>query len=61
MGYAVALTLAIVAALMYRTSSRVVFGFLRRRDPRFFIALPIAIAVIAWLIFAAFWTAGQQP
>ena len=59
MGYFVAITLVIMAGLMYRTSSRVVFEFAKRRDRRIFVALPIAIFAIAWLIYAAWWSAGH--
>lgn len=53
MGYFVAITLVIMAGLMYRTSSRVVFEFAKRRDRRVLVALPVAILAIAWLVYAA--------
>jgi len=60
MGYLVGVTLAIMAALMWRSSFRVVAAFARRRDPRAFLALAIAIAVIVWLLYAAWWAAQQS-
>ena len=59
MGYFVAITLVIMAGLMYRTSSRVVFENAKRRDRRVLIALPVAVLAIAWLVCAAWWSAGH--
>lgn len=60
MDYLVAVTLAIMAGLMWRSSFRVIAAFARRHDPRFFLALAIAMAVIVWLLYAAWWAAQQS-
>lgn len=59
MGYAIAVTIVIMAGLFYRSSTPVVYAFARRHDRRLFLAAPIAIVVFIWLLYAAWWSAAH--
>lgn len=59
MGFLVAVTLAITAALFASSAMRVIGALARRRSLWAIAALPIAALVLLWVLSCAWWAAQR--